>query len=65
VRPRLGLSSYKEFITVGPARDSDQSQWPQIKADLDRGMPVALGLVMVASRTPADLSLNHQVAGCG
>jgi hypothetical protein len=36
-------------------------QWPQIKADLDRATPVALGIVTVASSRPADLALNHQV----
>jgi hypothetical protein len=36
-------------------------QWPQIKADLDRGTPAALGVVTVASSKPADLALNHQV----
>jgi hypothetical protein len=36
-------------------------QWPQIKTDLDRGTPAALGLVTVASSKPADLALNHQV----
>lgn len=36
-------------------------QWPQIKKDLDRGLPVPLGVVTVASRNPKDLALNHQV----
>ena len=36
-------------------------QWPHIAADLDRGIPAALGLVTVASANPADLRLNHQV----
>jgi hypothetical protein len=38
-----------------------RTQWPQIKADLDRGTPAALGVVTVASSSPADLALNHQV----
>jgi hypothetical protein len=37
------------------------TQWPQIKADLDRGVPAPLGVVTVASAKPADLGLNHQV----
>jgi hypothetical protein len=40
-------------------------QWPQITADLDRGIPAALGLVTVASASPADLGLNHQVLAYG
>ncbi len=36
-------------------------QWPQIRADLDNGVPVPLGLVTVASASPKDLALNHQV----
>ncbi|MFI5892915.1 hypothetical protein ACIA5D_22665 [Actinoplanes sp. NPDC051513] len=36
-------------------------QWPQIKRDLDRGLPVPLGVVTVASRNPKDLAFNHQV----
>ncbi len=40
-------------------------QWPQIQADLDRGLPCALGLVTVASKNPADLGHNHQVLAYG
>jgi hypothetical protein len=40
-------------------------QWPQIKKDLDRGLPVPLGVVTVASRNPKDLRLNHQVLAYG
>jgi hypothetical protein len=36
-------------------------QWPQVSADLDHGIPVALGVVTVASAKPRDLALNHQV----
>jgi hypothetical protein len=36
-------------------------QWPQIKKDLDRGLPAPLGVVTVASHQPGDLALNHQV----
>ena len=38
-----------------------QTQWPQIAADLDHGTPAALGVVTVASASPADLGRNHQV----
>jgi hypothetical protein len=37
------------------------TEWPQIEADLDRGIPAPLGLVTVGSAMPADLALNHQV----
>jgi hypothetical protein len=40
-------------------------QWPQIKKDLDRGLPVPIGVVTVASRSPKDLALNHQVLAFG
>ena len=42
-----------------------QTQWPQIKADLDHGTPAALGVVTVASASPADLGCNHQVLAYG
>jgi hypothetical protein len=42
-----------------------QLQWPQIRADLDRGVPAPLGVVTVASSKPADLALNHQVLAYG
>lgn len=41
------------------------TQLPQIAADLDHGTPAALGVVTVASATPADLGLNHQVLAYG
>jgi hypothetical protein len=40
-------------------------QWRQIRADLDQGTPVALGVVTVDSADPRDLGLNHQVLACG
>jgi hypothetical protein len=40
-------------------------QWPQIRADLDRGTPAALGVVTVASARPVDLGRNHQVLAFG
>jgi hypothetical protein len=39
--------------------------WAQIRADLDRGTPVALGVVTARSAKPADLALNHQVLAYG
>jgi hypothetical protein len=40
-------------------------QWPQIRKDLDRGLPVPIGVVTTASRNPKDLGLNHQVLAYG
>jgi hypothetical protein len=42
-----------------------KTQWPQITADLDHGVPAALGVVTVASAKPADLGHNHQVLAYG
>jgi len=36
-------------------------EWPQVRASLDAGDPVPLGLVTVASANPKDMALNHQV----
>jgi hypothetical protein len=38
-----------------------KAQWSQIKLDLDRGIPVPLGIVTVASAKASDLGHNHQV----
>jgi hypothetical protein len=48
-------------VEWGLTRRTVETQWPQIRADLDRGIPVPLGVVTVASAKPADLGLNHQV----
>jgi hypothetical protein len=39
--------------------------WPQIAADLDNGIPAALGVVTVKSSRPGDLGENHQVLAVG
>jgi len=52
---------HQVLINRGVAWRTIQAQWPQIADDLDRGIPSALGLVTVASKSPADLGLNHQV----
>ena len=48
-------------LRPGLARRTVRTEWPRIRADLDRGTPVPLGVVTVASAKPADLGLNHQV----
>jgi len=40
-------------------------EWPRIRLDLDRGVPVPLGVITVASRQPRDLASNHQVLAYG
>jgi hypothetical protein len=40
-------------------------QWPQVRKDLDRGLPVPIGVVTVSSKRPQDLGLNHQVLAYG
>jgi hypothetical protein len=49
------------------ARDGDlagrtiATEWPRVKALLDRGQPATLGVVTVASANPLLLGRNHQV----
>jgi hypothetical protein len=40
-------------------------QWPQVKHDLDQGMPSPLGIVTTRSNQLGDLGLNHQVLAYG
>lgn len=39
--------------------------WPEIRASLDNGVPVPLGLVTVASASPLQLGHNHQALAFG
>jgi hypothetical protein len=39
--------------------------WPAVRASIDAGVPVALGLVTVASANPLLLGANHQVLAYG
>jgi hypothetical protein len=57
----VGLFGRRVVLTRGLASRTIRTQWPQIKADLDRGIPAPIGVVTVASSKPADLGLNHQV----
>ncbi len=41
------------------------AEWPQIRASLDDGIPVPLGLVTVASANPLQLGHNHQALAFG
>jgi len=65
-----GDNAYSAFgrrivVEQGLAWRTIRVQWPQIKKDLDRGVPSGLGLVTVASRKPKDLGFNHQVLAYG
>jgi hypothetical protein len=62
-----GFTALGRHVVVerGLAWRTIRVQWPQIKKDLDRGMPCGLGLVTVASHKPADLGKNHQVLAYG
>jgi hypothetical protein len=44
-----------------PRVDAVEHGWPRIRAGLDAGHPVPLGLIRVASASPWDLPKNHQV----
>jgi hypothetical protein len=59
----IGLDVLGRQIVIdqGLTRRTVQTQWPRIRADLDRGVPAPLGVVTMASSRPADLALNHQV----
>jgi len=62
-----GFTAFGHRVVVerGLAWRTIHTQWPQIRADLDRGIPAALGIVTVASHRPQDLGRNHQVLACG
>jgi hypothetical protein len=49
----------------GIAYRTVSGEWPAIRGELDRGAPVPLGVITVASRQPRDLALNHQVLAYG
>jgi hypothetical protein len=63
----LGFSAFGRRVIVerGLAWRTIRVQWPQIVRDLDKGLPVALGVVTTASHDPRDLALNHQVLAYG
>jgi hypothetical protein len=49
----------------GLAERTAADQWPRVKASLDRGIPVPLGLVTVAGPNPLQLGHNHQALAYG
>ena len=62
-----GFDLFGQYVVAerGVAWRTIQTQWPQIVAGLDSGVPSALGVVTVASADPADLGVNHQVLAYG
>jgi hypothetical protein len=58
-----GFDALGQHVVIerGLAWRTINEQWPQVTADLAHGIPAALGVVTVASSSPADLGLNHQV----
>jgi hypothetical protein len=62
-----GFDLFGRYIVTeqGVAWRTIETQWPQIAAGLDSGTPAALGVVTVASASPADLGVNHQVLAYG
>jgi hypothetical protein len=58
-----GFTAFGRHVVIerGLAWRTIRVQWPQIATDLDKAIPVALGVVTTASIDPRDLGLNHQV----
>jgi hypothetical protein len=63
-RDRLRRLSRRPARRSAPARTWDR-EWPRVRAALDAGAPVPLGVVTVASRRPSELAHNHQVLAYG
>ena len=59
--PDVGLG----FGLPGRASIMVHDEWPRIRASLEAGHPVPLGLVKVKSKDPKDLCKNHQVLAYG
>jgi hypothetical protein len=57
---RVNVRGRRVLTRRGVSCRTIASEWPQIRASLDDGMPVPLGLVTVASANPLQLGHNHQ-----
>jgi hypothetical protein len=53
------------LVIHGVWRRTTEREWPKVRARLDAGRPVALGLVTVASANPLVLGDNHQALAYG
>jgi len=61
----LDLLGHRVLPERGVSSRTISRHWPLVRASLDRGTPVALGLVTVASTNPARLRHNHQALAFG
>jgi hypothetical protein len=61
----FGVLGRRVLIERGVSWRTIKVQWTQIARDLDRAVPVPLGVVTVASKDARDLALNHQVLAYG
>lgn len=62
----MGLPDHGSFIGIhGVIWRTLVRAWPEVRADLDRGIPSPLGLIRTRSWNPLDLGLNHQVLAYG
>jgi hypothetical protein len=52
-------------ITTGLTVRTVEQEWPRIRADLDAGLPVALGVVKVSGWDIRKIAQNHQVMAYG
>lgn len=58
-------ASGRSLIIRGVWRRTVEREWPKVRALIDNGQPVALGLVTVASTNPLLLGANHQALAYG
>jgi hypothetical protein len=59
------LHGHRVLTQRGVSRRTTGAEWPRVRASLDRGIPVPLGLVTVASPNPLLLGHNHQALAFG
>jgi hypothetical protein len=64
---RPGASRFVAGVRVqdGVSRLTIEDEWPRVRASLDAGMPVPLGLVKAHSLSPRQLPRNHQTLAYG
>ena len=64
---RPGASRFLAGVRVldGVSRLTIAEEWPRVRASLDAGMPVPLGLVKAHSFSPRQLPRNHQALAYG
>lgn len=64
-RPAACTSWHGARVIDGVSRLTIEGEWPRVRADLDCGLPVPLGLVKAHSFSPRQLPRNHQVLATG